>query len=215
VKRKALLVDLDGTLFLLGDRSPYDVALCGLDTVNPQVLQAMQWARADGWGIVLVSGRGRKDGDRYYTEQALWWNGIEYDQLSMRKVGDDRKDDVVKRELYEREIAPQWDAQLVLDDRKSVVVMWRHDLKIPTWQTDDRLDHEMSGAQHPAPCPSEERARRLSQENLLLSARVAELEARMRHMVFRTKDPIELGVEWLFGKMGRKTGNEEEPHDPA
>jgi len=145
VRRKALLVDLDGTLFVLGDRSPYDVSKCGLDTVNSAVHQVMLWAAKDGWAVVLASGRGFHEKDRYYTEQALLWNEIEYDHLAMRRPGDDRPDHVVKRELYEQEIEPSWDTQLVLDDRKSVVAMWRHGLALPTFQVDDRLDHE--GAQ--------------------------------------------------------------------
>lgn len=142
MRRKALLVDLDGTLFTMGDRSPYDVSRCGLDTVNPVVHQVMKWAIYDDWAVVLGSGRGFHEKDRYYTEQALLWNEIEYDYLAMRKPGDDRPDHVVKRELYELEIEPSWDTALVLDDRKSVVNMWRHDLELPVFQVDDRLDHE-------------------------------------------------------------------------
>lgn len=148
MNRKALLVDLDGTLFLLGDRSPYDVSQCGLDTVNPAVRQVMDWARADGWGIVLGSGRGFHETDRLYTEKSLFWNGIDYDQLSMRKPGDGRPDHVVKRALYEQEIEPNWEIGLVLDDRKSVVDMWRHRLHLPTFQVDDRLDCERKGITH-------------------------------------------------------------------
>jgi hypothetical protein len=43
----------------------------------------------------------------------------------MRKYGDYRKDYVVKREIYEQLIAPDYDILCVLDDRNSVVDMWR------------------------------------------------------------------------------------------
>jgi hypothetical protein len=43
----------------------------------------------------------------------------------MRKYGDFRQDSIVKREIYERFIAPDYDILCVLDDRNSVVSMWR------------------------------------------------------------------------------------------
>lgn len=75
----AIIVDLDGTLALIGDRSPYDADECGLDTVNPAVAAVMGWAAAAGYAIVLVSGRGVKASHRKYTEQWLTWNNIHVD----------------------------------------------------------------------------------------------------------------------------------------
>jgi hypothetical protein len=135
----ALLVDLDGTLFHIGDRSPYDADQCGLDTVNPAVRTVIEWAQGAGWAIVFASGRGFKASHRYATEQALFWNQIDYDALFMRRPGDDRKDDVVKEEIYREQIADAYDVRLVLDDRSSVVRMWRR-LGLTCFQVDDRLD---------------------------------------------------------------------------
>jgi hypothetical protein len=134
-----MIVDLDGTLFTIGDRSPYDADSCGLDTVNPVVLAVMQWGRAAGWVALLASGRGFKASHRLYTEYALTWNRIGYDGLFMRAVGDGREDWIVKREIYHRDIEPFYDTRLVLDDRGSVVRMWRA-LGLSCLRTDDRLD---------------------------------------------------------------------------
>jgi len=122
---KALQIDLDGCYALIGDRSPYDADLCGLDEVNEAVHMVAGWARADGYGIVLASGRGFKVTHRYATEQWLFWNGIHYDQLSMRSPGDGRPDVEVKEELYRREIEPYWDVDLVLEDKRDLVDLWR------------------------------------------------------------------------------------------
>ena len=43
----------------------------------------------------------------------------------MRAAGDDRKDEIIKREIYNREIKPAFDVLCVLDDRDQVVRMWR------------------------------------------------------------------------------------------
>lgn len=139
MSRPALLVDLDGTLFLIGDRSPYDADNCGLDTVNPAVRTVMEWARAAGWAILLASGRGFQVSHRIATERALTWNEIDYDELFTRKPGDDRKDEVVKEEIYHEYIEDNWDVQLVLDDRGSVTRMWRR-IGLTCFQVDDRLE---------------------------------------------------------------------------
>lgn len=137
--KKAIIVDLDGTLFNLGDRSPYDVSKCGLDTVNPAVEAVIHWARAAGLAVLLCSGRGYGEKDRFYTEAALAWNAIPYDELFMRQPLDGRKDFVVKEEIYHREIESRYGVLFVMDDRGSVVRMWRG-LGLTVFQVDDRIE---------------------------------------------------------------------------
>lgn len=140
MSRPAIVIDLDGCYAILGDRSPYDADECGLDTVNPVVHTIAKWAAAAGWAILLVSGRGFKPTHRLATERWLTWNQIHYDDLFMRRPGDGREDWIVKREIYRGKIEDCWDVQFVLDDRSSVVRMWRHELGLTTLQVDDRLD---------------------------------------------------------------------------
>jgi hypothetical protein len=139
MSRPAILIDLDGTLALIGDRSPYNADDCGLDAVNPAVRTVMEWAQGAGWAIVLVSGRGLQPTHRVATERWLTWNGIDYDALFMRKPGDGRPDGVVKEEIYHRDIEDNWTVEFVLDDRAQVVAMWRR-LGLTCFQVDDRLD---------------------------------------------------------------------------
>lgn len=72
---------------------------------------------------VLVSGR---PSDRIQaTEQWLKWHRVPYDALYMRKAGDHRADHIVKREILDQLRADGWEPWLVIDDRPTVVAMWR------------------------------------------------------------------------------------------
>jgi hypothetical protein len=51
--------------------------------------------------------------------------GVPGEALLMRAAGDDRPDELVKRELYERHVAPRYSVTAVIDDRMKVVRMWR------------------------------------------------------------------------------------------
>lgn len=43
----------------------------------------------------------------------------------MRPEGDERKDSIVKQEIYEKYIKDRYNVRFVLDDRNQVVDMWR------------------------------------------------------------------------------------------
>jgi len=120
----AILVDLDGTVALMGDRSPYDVTRVHLDMPNDPVIAAVRAMHAAGHTIVYCSGR--TDDSRSLTEAWLDKHiGIPYAALYMRTTGDQRKDSIVKRELFENHIRAYWRVIAVFDDRNQVVRMWR------------------------------------------------------------------------------------------
>jgi predicted kinase len=126
----AIICDLDGTLALIGDRSPYDGASCEKDFVNEPVRSILQ---KSGNAIVFVSGREDKS-----KPQTLAWlekHGISFDALHMRKSGDMRKDSIVKQEIYEEFILDKYNVAFVLDDRDQVVRVWR-DLGLTCLQVD-------------------------------------------------------------------------------
>jgi predicted kinase len=119
----AWLVDVDGTLALMQGRSPYAWHRVGEDAPNPPVVELVRSLRAAGNAIVVVSGR---DGvARRATEAWLARHEIPYDALLMRAAGDNRRDSVVKREIFDRRIRRTWQVRGVLDDRDQVVRMWR------------------------------------------------------------------------------------------
>jgi len=121
---EAILVDIDGTVALMGDRSPYDMSMVGIDRPNPAVITAVRAMHAFGHRIVFCSGR--TDDCRDTTERWLAEHvGVAYEALFMRATGDSRRDSIVKAEIFEREIRARWAVTGVFDDRAQVVRMWR------------------------------------------------------------------------------------------
>ena len=129
---KAILCDLDGTLALMRDRNPYDATHCDEDDLNEPVAIVLRNFYSNGYQILLISGRE----DRFYnpTVRFLEKHTISYHQLWMRKTADLRKDAIIKREIFDAEIAGKYFIEFVLDDRNQVVEMWRKELNLPCFQ---------------------------------------------------------------------------------
>ena len=85
-------------------------------------------------GILVILFSGRDETCRNLTQEWLIENGVHYDDLFMRPKNDNRKDSLVKKELYEQHIKESYDVLFVLDDRNQVVDMWRKDLDLPCFQ---------------------------------------------------------------------------------
>jgi predicted kinase len=117
-----VLVDIDGTVALHGTRSPYDETRVHEDRPNVPVITTVR-ALAVTHRVVFASGR--MDSCRAATEAWLREHvSVPFD-LCMRPAGDMRKDSIVKRELFDRHVREQYDVRVVIDDRNSVVTMWR------------------------------------------------------------------------------------------
>lgn len=123
---KAVLVDMDGTLALMGDRSPFDDHLAGADAVNAPVMTTVKalLAADPDLRLVVVSGR---DAGRSYDVTLDWLgrHGLTPDLLLLRPAKDFRKDAVVKRDLFDVHVSGVFDVLCVFDDRQQVVDMWR------------------------------------------------------------------------------------------
>jgi len=136
---RAVLVDIDGTLALRGDgdgvRRFYDWHRVGEDLPNPPVAELVQLvANSMQYEIILMSGRDEVCRDE--TQAWLDKHEIPWHQLHMRGHKDNRPDSIVKRELYEQHVAGRYVAAWVLDDRDSVVALWRRDLGLPCFQVE-------------------------------------------------------------------------------
>lgn len=117
-----VIVDIDGTVAdHNGVRSPYDYTKVGLDKTHEDVIEVVQALQLADHKVIFVSGR--EDSCREATEDWIYDNIlIEGDLvLYMREAGDTRPDWIVKNEIYDREIIPNYDILCVLDDRDSVV----------------------------------------------------------------------------------------------
>ncbi|QFG25433.1 hypothetical protein [Actinomadura sp. WMMB 499] len=133
------LVDLDGTLALRDDNDPkvrkwHDWDRVGEDLPNLPVIEVVQALDAAAHMIVYLTGR-----PSVCRRQTNMWidthMGHIGELLLMREEGDYRPDHVVKRELYEQKILPVYGKPTaVLDDRNSVVKMWREELGLTVLQ---------------------------------------------------------------------------------
>lgn len=123
----AVLCDLDGTLCLRGDRSPYDYSQVINDTANRPVLTILNALYNNGLEVIFLSGR--PESCREDTERWLMTNFstgfCTYVGLFMRPDGDNRRDWVVKEELFTKYIRHNYNIICALDDRNQVVDMWR------------------------------------------------------------------------------------------
>jgi len=120
-KPRAILCDIDGTLAHMGERSPYDWHKVGIDTVDQVVIDLLR--RYDNRVIILLSGR-----DSVCRPETIEWlaqNRVPFNYLFMRAEEDNRKDSVVKLELFNQHIRNDFNVEFVLDDRNQVVEMWR------------------------------------------------------------------------------------------
>lgn len=130
----SVVCDLDGTLAIHTDRGPFDLDKCYQDDVNYSVLDCLHIMRRSGYKIIFVSGR--EDSCREQTKK--WLNDkCELSDscylLYMRETGDNRKDSIIKEEIYNRDILPEYYVSFVLDDRQQVVDALR-EMGLQVWQ---------------------------------------------------------------------------------
>ena len=130
--RDCIICDIDGTLALHNGRGPYEFEKCGEDLINGSVKEAL---RTYGTGDVIFV-TGREDKHRAVTEDWIQKNravGFRQFYLYMRQTGDTRRDDIVKKEIYDTHIKGKYNVVLVLDDRDRTVAYWRSE-GLPCWQ---------------------------------------------------------------------------------
>ena len=152
--KRTIVCDLDGTLCNIEHRlhhiqreddqtklkrkPDWDAFFAGVidDTVNEPVLEFLcnYMGELDSYRIVFCSGRPercRADTLDWLADKCLGFLSGIYDltesfkyELYMRQDGDRRRDDIVKQEILDQYIDKD-DVAIVLDDRQSVVDMWR------------------------------------------------------------------------------------------
>ena len=128
----AVIIDIDGTMAILNGRNPFDISKVDTDLPNVPVVKLAK--RLQDVGIKLIFVSGRKDTCREKTDAWLQANGFYDFRLIMRKADDNRADSITKKELFDTYIAGSYYIEFVLDDRNSVVDMWRKDLRLPCFQ---------------------------------------------------------------------------------
>ncbi|MES2526212.1 MAG: hypothetical protein V4598_03970 [Bdellovibrionota bacterium] len=132
MKKKAIIVDLDGTLADITHRRKFvegktkdwknfnrNIIKDDLNIWCAEIIRRM----ISDHHVLLVSGR--TDDLKKETTEWLTKHNVPFTDLMMRPEKDYRDDTVVKREIYEEKIKPFYDVLFVLDDRAKVVKMWR------------------------------------------------------------------------------------------
>jgi predicted kinase len=127
-KTPCIICDLDGTIALGYDRGVFEYDKCESDKPDFRVIQMLEnlWESKMYNKIIFLSGR-----DETGRVAAEKWLSVhveiprEHWELKLRKKHDYRSDDVLKKEIYEKQIEPYYDVKLVLEDRDKVVKMWR------------------------------------------------------------------------------------------
>lgn len=139
-KRKAIIVDIDGTLALRNNRSPFDYdKACG-DTADFRMCRIIKSLieSDENYEVFFLTGREDTGNCRRITEE---WIGTQvYTKqghngflpkdnwtLLMRPEGEERSDEIIKKEIWEAKIKPWYDVVAVFDDRDRVVKMWREE----------------------------------------------------------------------------------------
>lgn len=130
---RLVVSDLDGTLADIDHRlhwihrdDPDWTAFflaCGDDRPIRNTITVLRTLHASGYEVVIASGRGEVA--RQETIAWLARHEVPYDRLILRRVGDDRHDDEVKTEMVRVHGLDPADTLVVLEDRASVVQVWR------------------------------------------------------------------------------------------
>jgi predicted kinase len=133
---RAIIVDIDGTIAQMDGRKPFDWELVGTDKPKPPIIDIVR-RFAQTHRIIFMSGR-----DSVCKTQTVQWL-IEHViqphfvwELHMRTQNDNRKDSIVKRELFDQHVNGRFYVDFVLDDRDQVVEMWRKDIGLVCLQVD-------------------------------------------------------------------------------
>ena len=145
---KAVIFDLDGTLAGLSHRihhikrHPVNwdafFAECGNDALIEPIRDLAQDFDQLGYKLIMVSGR--SDKVRNVTWDWLNAHSVPCHELHMRREGDYRQDFLVKSEILDDLLVSSNKIKFVIDDRPSVVAMWRERgltcLQCRDWQED-------------------------------------------------------------------------------
>lgn len=127
-----IIVDVDGTLAIRGNRSPYGYWRAKEDKLNTSVANLVHSLQKSNPNVstIIMTGRENLCNEENYTIKHLtikWLveNGIHFEEIYIRKENDHRPDYEVKSEMYEEFVKDVFNVLYIIDDRKQVIDMWR------------------------------------------------------------------------------------------
>lgn len=131
---KAVIFDVDGTLAKMNGRSPFEWDRVDEDLPKTEIISLAKMYKNSGYKLIIFTGR-----DGVCLELTKSWLDkfeVPYDDVFIRPKGDQRKDSIIKKELFEENIRGKYNIDLVVDDRDQVVKMWRTELGLTCLQVD-------------------------------------------------------------------------------
>jgi predicted kinase len=105
---------------------------------NPEVLKLAMDAHDSGLAVIITTARNEK----YREVTQLWLDrlNVPYENIFMRKDGDNRPDYVVKNEMLHEQILPFYQPVCMADDNIAAVSCWRENgirvIEVPGWGQD-------------------------------------------------------------------------------
>lgn len=125
----AIICDLDGTLCIHNNRSPFEYHKCDTDLLNENVSNLLfDFLRCgDRRSILFFSGREDSEDGTIFTKTLSWikinlpWLKESEFSLHLRSHGDRRADYIVKKEMFENYVRNKYFVTCILDDRPQVI----------------------------------------------------------------------------------------------
>ena len=136
----AILCDMVGTLAIIPSGANVYTRDFTKDTYNFPVGETIKAMLNMGHNIIIISGREDVGEARAQTEAWLQMHHVPYDFLYMRPQGNHQKDTVVKKKLYMDHIHSVYEVVMAIDDRPSVVRMWRAELGLTVFQVAPNIE---------------------------------------------------------------------------
>lgn len=121
----AILVDIDGTVAEMTSRGPFDWKRVGEDKPKTNVINIVTSLSAK-YNVIFFSGR-----DEVCITETIHWLNAHLKcnwELYMRPQNDNRKDSIVKKEMFDRYIRDKFYIEVVIDDRLQVCRMWHNEI---------------------------------------------------------------------------------------
>lgn len=124
-KEDAIIIDVDGTIAQMEGRSAFEWDKVDTDLPRTEIIHMVKGLIDRGYTPIFLSGR-----DSFCMDKTQTWIEEQFPELEghfhlyMRSEGDNRKDTIIKKELFDKYIDHKYNVRVVFDDRKSVVRMW-------------------------------------------------------------------------------------------
>lgn len=125
MKTQCFIFDIDGTLADHAHRGPFDETKVLTDEVIEPVTVVLKSLIDSHYPVIFVSGRTEtcREDTRNWIRNKIFNGKHTYILLYMRKEGDRRNDAIVKKEIYDTHILPNYEVLGVFDDRMRVCRM--------------------------------------------------------------------------------------------